>query len=68
MAGISRVEGDDEMKTVTRYEIRKFEGNGYSKSLNYGQRLRDRKRAMRLVKALKARGLDVFAAPVRLAA
>lgn len=56
------------MKTITRYEIRKFEGNGYSKSLNYSQRLRDRKRAMRLVKTLKARGLDVFAAPMRLAA
>lgn len=56
------------MKTVTRYEIRKFEGNGYSRPINYSQRLRDRKRAMRLVKALKGRGLDVFAAPLRLAA
>lgn len=56
------------MKTVVRYEIRKIEGNGYSKSLNYGQRLRDRKRANRLVKRLRKLGLTVFAAPIRVAA
>lgn len=56
------------MKTITRYEIRKIEGNGYSKSINYNQRLRDRKRAMRLVKRLKGMGLNVIASPLKIAA
>lgn len=56
------------MKTVTRYEIRACNGNGYSRSLNYRQSLRDRKRAMRLVKRLRKMGHDAFAAPIKLAA
>lgn len=54
------------MKTVTRYEIRAFAGNGYSKSLSC--KLRDRTRANKLVKRLKKCGIEAFAAPMKIAA
>lgn len=54
------------MKTKTLYEIREFTGNEYSRPLS--AKLRDRSRALRLVRALKGRGRDVFAAPVKVAA
>lgn len=53
------------MKMVTRYEIRKIEGNENSKPVNYTQRLRDRKRALKLVRKLKSCGMDVFASPLK---
>lgn len=56
------------MKTVTRYSIRTITNNEYSKPLNYSQRLRDRKRALRLVKRLKSMGINAFAAPMKAAA
>lgn len=55
------------MKTVVRYEIRYFNGNEHSKPINYTQRLRTRKSAMRLVKKLKAIGhKNIFASPIRI--
>lgn len=54
------------MKTVTRYEIRAFTGNEYSKSLS--SKLRDRKQANKLVKRLKKYGVKAFAAPMKIAA
>jgi len=52
-------------KQVTRYEIREFTGNEYSKQL--GRRLRTRTEASRAVKILKAAGRTAFAAPVKIA-
>ncbi len=55
------------MKTVVRYEIRYFNGNEHSKPINYTQRLRTRKSALRLVKKLKAIGhKNIFASPIRI--
>jgi hypothetical protein len=54
-------------KTAIRYVIREYKGASYSRPVGYNQRLRDRKRAMRLVKRLRKLGRDVFAAPMRVA-
>lgn len=54
------------MKTVTRYEIREYEGAGYSTRMS--SKLRDRKAATKLVKRLKKMGHDAFAAPLKVAA
>lgn len=56
------------MKTVVRYAIYKIENSDYSNPINYTQRLRDRKRALRIVKKLRALGHNVHAAPMRIAA
>lgn len=53
------------IKQVTRYEIREFNGNEYSKRL--GGRLRTRAEANRVVKILKATGRAAFAAPLKIA-
>ena len=58
--------GDADMKTVTRYEIRAFTGNEYSKSIS--SKLRDRKQANKLVKRLKKYGVKAFAVPMKIAA
>lgn len=54
------------MKTVTRYEIRKYNGASYSTSMSF--KLRERKHATKLVNRLKKMGHDAFAAPVKVAA
>jgi len=59
-------QGDADMKTVTRYEIRAFTRNEHSKSLS--SKLRDRTRANKLVKRLKKYGIEAFAAPMKIAA
>lgn len=53
-------------KTRTLYEVREFVGNDYSKQL--GRRLRCRTDAMRIVKALKRSGRNVFASPFKVIA
>lgn len=53
------------MKTATKYEIRAYTGNDYSKSLS--SKLRDRKQATKLVKRLKKYGIEAFAAPMKIA-
>lgn len=53
-------------KQVTRYEIREFTGNEYSKQL--GRRLRTREQATRIVRLLKKTGRTVFASPLKIAA
>lgn len=58
--------GDADMKTVTRYEIRAFTSNEYSKSLSV--KLRDRSRANKIVKRLKKYGIKAFAVPMKIAA
>lgn len=55
----------DKMKTATKYEIRAYTGNDYSKSLS--SKLRDRKQATKLVKRLKKYGIEAFAAPMKIA-
>jgi hypothetical protein len=54
------------MKTITRYEIRKFTGSEYSKPMS--SKLRERKAATKLVKKLKKLGHDAFAVPMKIAA
>ena len=46
------------IKQVTRYQVREFVGNDYSKQL--GRRLRSREDASRIVKILKKAGREVF--------
>jgi hypothetical protein len=58
--------GVETMKQVTRYEIRAFNGSEYSKPLS--AKLRDRSRAIKLVKRLKSRGVIAFASPLKIAA
>ena len=53
-------------KQITRYEVREFTGNEYSKQL--GRRLRTREQAARIVRILKKSGRTVFAAPMKIAA
>jgi hypothetical protein len=53
-------------KTTTRYEVREFTGNEYSKRL--GRRLRTRDEASRIVKILKKQGRQAFKAPMKVAA
>lgn len=53
-------------KQVTRYEVREYIGNDYSRQI--GCRLRTRQDAGRIVKILKAAGRSVFAAPIKIAA
>jgi len=53
-------------KQITRYEIREFVGNEYSKQL--GRRLRTREQASRIVRLLKQQKRNVFAAPLKLTA
>ena len=53
-------------KTTTRYEVREYTGNEYSKRL--GQRLRTRTEASRVCKLLKKQGRSVFAAAMKVAA
>lgn len=53
-------------KQVTRYEVREYIGNDYSKQI--GRRLRTRQDASRIVKILKSSGRSVFAAPIKIAA
>jgi hypothetical protein len=51
------------MKTKKLYAIRRWRADGMY-SLSAGRRLRDRSRALRLVKYLcRRRGLDAFAVP-----
>jgi len=52
------------MKKVTRYEIRSYTGNEYSKAMS--RKLRDRTSATRLVKRLKKMGHQAFAAKVQI--
>ncbi len=47
------------MKTVSRYEIREYIGNEYSKSVF--RQIVDRQRAAKIVKRLKKSGRSVFA-------
>lgn len=54
------------MKKVSRYEIREFIGQSYSKSLS--PKLRTRERATKLVKRLRKQGREVFAAKMAIAA
>ena len=54
------------MKFQTRYEVREFNGNEYSKQL--GRRLRTRMEASRIVRILKKQGRSVFASPLKIAA
>lgn len=53
-------------KTTTRYQVREFIGNDYSKQL--GRRLRTRTEASRVCKLLKKQGRTVFASPMKIAA
>ncbi len=53
-------------KQITRYEVREFTGNEYSKQL--GRRLRTREQAGRIVRLLKKQGRTVFAFPLKIAA
>jgi H2-forming N5,N10-methylenetetrahydromethanopterin dehydrogenase-like enzyme len=53
-------------KTTTRYQVREFIGNEYSKQL--GRRLRTREQAGRIVKMLKKQGRAVFASPLKITA
>jgi hypothetical protein len=53
-------------KQITRYEIREFIGNEYSKQL--GRRLRTREQAGRIVRLLKKQGRTVFSSPLKIAA
>ena len=52
------------MKTVTRYNIRSYTGNDYSKSLSC--KLKTRVNATKLVKYLKRRGIEAFAVPMKI--
>lgn len=54
------------MKQVTRYEVREFVGNAYSKQL--GRRLRTREQAGRIVRLLKKTGRAVLSAPLKVSA
>lgn len=53
-------------KQITRYQVREFNGNEYSKQL--GRRLRTREEAGRIVRLLKKQGRSVFAASLKIAA
>ncbi len=53
-------------KQITRYEVREFVGNEYSKQL--GRRLRTREQASRIVRLLKKQGRTVFSSPLKIAA
>jgi hypothetical protein len=65
---INNATGADNMinKQITRYEVREFTGNEYSKQL--GRRLRTREQAGRIVRLLKKQGRAVFASPLKIAA
>lgn len=53
-------------KQVTRYQVREYIGNQYSKQL--GRRLRTIEQSARIVRILKKAGREVFAAPLKVAA
>lgn len=54
------------MKTVTRYEIREFKGQDYSRRMS--SKLRERSAATKLVKRLKKMGHKAFISPIKIAA
>lgn len=51
------------MNTVSRYEIREYIGNEYSKSVF--RQIVDRSRAAKIVKRLKKSGREVFMAKMK---
>lgn len=53
-------------KQTTRYQVREFIGNEYSKQLGF--RLRTREQANRIMRILKKEGRTVFASPMKIAA
>lgn len=57
---------ENDMKQVTRYEVREYIGSEYSKKL--GRRLRTREQAGRIVRILTKAGRSVFSAPLKIAA
>lgn len=60
-------EAETEMsKMVTRYEIRAYSGASYSRSVS--PKLKARNVATKLVRRLRKRGIDAFAAPIKIAA
>jgi hypothetical protein len=61
-----QLKGNEMTKQITRYQVREFNGNEYSKQL--GCRLRTRKEAGRIVRLLKKQGRSVFAASLKIAA
>jgi hypothetical protein len=65
---INNANGANDMKAkqITRYEVREFVGNEYSKQL--GCRLRTREQANRIIRLLKKQGRKVFSSPLKLAA
>jgi hypothetical protein len=62
----TQTENDMTTKQITRYEVREFVGNNYSKQL--GCRLRTREQAGRIVRLLKKQGRMVFSSPLKIAA
>jgi len=66
---ILTTKGDRQMNTannkkMTRYEIREFKGDDYSKSMS--QKLRERNSAQKLVKRLKKMGHNAFISPIKI--
>ena len=56
------------MKTIKLYNVRFYRDMEFSKTVGFKGRLLERSQALRVVKRLKRRGVEAFAAPMKVAA